>query len=299
MPFERMGSEVVYRDPRGGGLVKVRGYDPNTGTIKWQSEFGVHGSTKLQPGESEQFAQISGTGSNNPSQGGGQLVGPGINVTMPGGVSLAQSASDQAVQDQKFGSSNLDANDVTLRMLDEFIAELKNPINADSNDPYVQGILRGVTSQSTLQSAGRGIEGGLSMAATQQNIGSALGQLEGQRKDRLQSALGLRSQHGLSTEQLANQARGLAEQQYQFDSQMGMAGQGQSGLGAGLGGIAGLALPLVGSALFPQYSAEIFKNLPNFMQGGVAAGQGFESSLAGPYRPQPRSSSKRGGYRGA
>lgn len=277
-----IGAEVMGVDPDGTVTAK----DPITGMTMPRRD-------KLTPAEMSGWndlrkqAEVTYFGSEEAAAKAHQQIGDtkGAAGLTPQGPSAEQ--------------QSLDANDVTMRQLDEFIAELRNPINADSNDPYVQSIVRGAHSQATLQASGRGIEGGLSMAATQQNVGSALGQLEGQRIDRLQRAMGLRSQHGLATEQLANQARSLQEQQYQFDAQMGMAGQGQSGLGAGLGLLGGLALPAIGSALFPQYSAELFKNLPNFMQGGVAAGQGFESSLAGPYRPPSRSSYRGGGYRGA
>lgn len=281
--YDQDGKTLLFRDPRGGGVVQVQGYDPNTGTIKWR---GVGtpftGSTKLTPEMSSQYTKLFTTGTDSPAGDkppDGTVSGGGFSVQFP------KNPTDSA--------GNTDSIDALIQ---QFLAELKNPINADSQNPYVQSIIKGSATQAQNMARSRGIEGGLSAAATQQNVGGAIAGLEGQRQDRYAQALGMASNRDISKQQQLLNMQRLAEEQYQYDNSLAMQSHGQSGLGAGLGMLGG-GLASLGLGFIPGIGpAAALKAAPGLMSMGTSWGQGIESGFAGPYRPPARSSYSRKGY---
>lgn len=166
-----------------------------------------------------------------------------------------------------------------MKLLDEYIAQLREPINADSSNPYVQSVVQGATSQASRAARGRGIEGGLSLAATQQNVAGAMGQLEGQRMDRLGRAIALKGQQGLSEDAARLGLERFREEQYQWDAKNSLAADAARGE-SGWGSLAGMAAGGIASIFAPGAAQYL-------VPGGASLGAGLEKTLFG----QPQRSS--------
>jgi hypothetical protein len=202
-----------------------------------------------------------------------------------GGVPVGtNAAAADAGQSAELGASMAHKEYDPDELLQELLAELKAPINWD--DPEFASILAQSENSAERRARQAGIEGPMSIGATQAAGTNARTALQGQRNERYDHALGLASQRSLSKEQFDLQLQGLAEGQYQFDAGMGM-NQAQAP-GAFWGGLLGAGASL---AAAPFTGGASLKYLGDMAQGGSMIGGG----LAGAgYRPPARNSYRRG-----
>jgi hypothetical protein len=170
-------------------------------------------------------------------------------------------------------------------LLAELLKELKAPI--DWNDPEFASILAQSENSAERRARQAGIEGPMSIGATQAAGTNARTALQGQRNERYDRALSLASNRSLTKEQFDIQRQKLAEDQYQYDA--GIAANQQQGQGSFWGGLLGAGASVAGHLINP--AGGFLSQLGNFAQGGASLGGG----LAGSYgRPPARNSYRRG-----
>jgi hypothetical protein len=195
-------------------------------------------------------------------------------------------AAADAGQSAELGASMANKQYDPDELLQELLAELKAPI--DWNDPEFASILAQSENSAERRARQAGIEGPMSIGATQAAGTNARTALQGQRNERYDHALGLASQRSLSKEQFDIQRQRLEEDQYQYDAGMGM-NQSQ-GQGSFWGGLLGAGASIAGHLINP--AGGFLGQLGNFAQGGASLGSGFAGSYG---RPPARNSYRRGG----
>jgi hypothetical protein len=186
-------------------------------------------------------------------------------------------AEDPEAAKAKAAKDDIDAN------IKAYYEQLSRPI--DQNDPYVKAVIQTAFNSGSGQAKLAGIEGGLSTQNALEAAGKAGMQLEGQRLDRLGSALGMASSRDLD-------GRQLAEDQHRFDMQQRANSwqQGQANAQAGgaqLGGLAGavfggLTMGPAGVGTGYQFGSQF---------GGGTGGLSFSNS-----NPYPSSGRGYGGF---
>lgn len=177
--------------------------------------------------------------------------------------------------------------DETSRQIAEFVKMLQDPNYL--NSAYGQRIATGAGNAASNAARARGIEGPLAVGGIQGSVANALGGLDMQRQQMLQSALGLKSQQGLNAAE-ADYQRFLNDYQMKYDrAQQNYANQ--AGMGSGIGGLIGTGLGALGFAI-PGVGAVAG---PALMKAGGAIGSGLGGMGAGGFMPP--SMPQYGGYR--
>lgn len=183
----------------------------------------------------------------------------------------AKNSADNRAQIDKEQTSQ----DDTQAKLRAFADEMNKPL--DFNDPKVKIILAQATGAATQDASNRGIQGGLSVANTQQAQANAAAGMDAQRKQLGLQALSTSGSQGLGLAQ-------LRENQYQYDSraqyeqQMNQYNQARQANASGWG----LAGGVVGGIAGAYFGG------PAGAAAGYSAGSALGAGLGGSnYGPPP------------
>lgn len=248
-------------DPSGGVALPASAYQPS---VTWGDPFGLFKFTTQGP--------------INPAYGPtAALVNQG--VVKPEQKAMAKKAKEASAK--KAGEDDYNAG--TANQIAEFVKMLKDPNYL--NSAYAQRIGTSAGNAASNAARARGIEGPLAVNGVQGSVANALGGLDLQRQQMLQSALGLKSQHGLNAAE-ADYQRQLNDYAMKYD----MARQQQSNQSGLLGALGGLAGGAIGNMIAPGVGFGVGSKIGSGLGGMV--GGGFRP----PTMPQYGGYRPRGGY---